>query len=164
MPTYSCETCRNLIFHTYICCSKTIAHGTCMLGLALLFCAHLLHLQLNIRAIVISILIQSVYLALWFFIAHWHHDADNKLHWGTLFKGAYKCKMTYDIYVPHNLYDCLKVLIISHNSHNHPPPLSIKTPPQIVNYIKSLLLWLNWKLANATSQWLALDSGFIQSL
>lgn len=98
------------------------------------------------------------------FTAHWHRDADNKLRQGILLKGTHKCKTTYDIYVPDNLYDCPQVLIVSRNPHDHPPPLPIKTPPQIVDYLESLLLRLDWKLADATPRRLALDSGFVHSL
>lgn len=72
--------------------------------------------------------------------------------------------MTYNIYVPDDLYDCLRVLVVSSHPHSYPPPLPIKTPLQIIHCLESLLLQLNWKLADATPQWLSLDSGFIQGL
>jgi hypothetical protein len=69
---------------------------------------------------------------------------------GPLLKGTQKCTTTYDIYVPGDLYDCPHVLVVSCNPHNHSPPLPIKTPPQIVNCLESLLLHLEWKLVDTT--------------
>ncbi|KAG9308842.1 hypothetical protein JVU11DRAFT_11472 [Chiua virens] len=74
---------------------------------------------------------------------HWHRDENNTLQRGALIQSAVKCPTT---------------------SHNHPPPLLIKTPPQIASCLESLLLCLEWKLADATPWRLVLDSGFIYSL
>ena len=99
-------------------------------------------------------------------IAYWHHDANNKLCHSPLLVSPQneKCAMTYDIFVTADLHDCSYVLILSTNPHNHPLPLPVKTLPQIVNCLASLLLELDWKLADATPWRLALDSGFILGL
>ena len=98
------------------------------------------------------------------FAAYWHCDENNRLCRGALVHSAEKCATRYDIYIPHNLHDCPHVLVLSINPHNHPPPLPIKTPPQIADCLKALLLYLEWKLADATPRRLALDSGFICDL
>lgn len=46
----------------------------------------------------------------------------------------------------------------------HPPPLAVKTPPPIVQCLQSLLLQLDWKLADATPRRLSHDSGFLLGL
>ena len=68
------------------------------------------------------------------------------------------------VYVPADLHDCPYVLVLSTNPHNHVLPLPIKMPPQIVDCLESLLLRLEWKLADATPRRLALDSGFMLGL
>lgn len=100
------------------------------------------------------------------FTAHWHRrveDSVNKLHRGTLLQSE-KCTTVYDIYVPDNLWECPRVLVVSTNPHNHPPPFPINTPPRLEDCLNALLLHLDWKLADATPRRLALDSGFIQDL
>ena len=99
-------------------------------------------------------------------IVYWHCDANNKLCHGPLLVSPQneKCATTYDIYVPINLHDCPYVLILSTSPHNHLPLLLIKMPPQIIYCLESLLLQLEWKLADAMLQQLALDSGFILGL
>ena len=98
--------------------------------------------------------------------AYWHRDENNRLHRGPLLLGTadQRCTTVYDIFVPENLHDCPRVLVLSTNPHNHPPPLPIKTPVQIMDCLESLLLQLEWKLADATPRRLALDSGFMHSL
>ncbi|KAF8835761.1 hypothetical protein BDN67DRAFT_984400 [Paxillus ammoniavirescens] len=90
--------------------------------------------------------------------------SKNKLHQGALLEPASKCNMMYDIYVPNDPANCPQVLIVSRHPHNHPPPLPIKTPPQIVKCFESLLQRLKWKLADTTPRQLPLDSGFMQGL
>ena len=99
-------------------------------------------------------------------IAYWHRDEDNRLYRGPLRLSTLdqRCTTTYDIFVPENLHDCPRVLVLSTNPHNHPPPLPIKTPAQIMDCLESLLLQLEWKLADATPRRLALNSGFMHSL
>ncbi|KAG9309526.1 hypothetical protein JVU11DRAFT_10503 [Chiua virens] len=94
---------------------------------------------------------------------HWHRDRNNKLQRGNL-QCAESCPTKYDIYTPNDLQDCPCIVIVSTNPHNHPPPLPIKTPPQLVSCLEALLLRLDWKLADATPRRLALDSGFVCSL
>ncbi|KAF8833986.1 hypothetical protein BDN67DRAFT_915867, partial [Paxillus ammoniavirescens] len=96
--------------------------------------------------------------------SHWHRDSKNKLRQGALLEPASKCNTTYDIYVPNDLANCLQVLVVSRYPHNHPPPLPIKTPPQIVKCFESLLQRLEWKLADTTPRRLLLNSGFMQGL
>lgn len=98
--------------------------------------------------------------------AYWHCDEHNRLHRGPLLLSNLdqRCMTTYDTFVPENLHDCPCVLVLSTNLHNHPPPLPIKTPVQIIDCLESLLLQLNWKLADATLQQLVLDSGFMHGL
>ena len=98
------------------------------------------------------------------FTVYWHRDENNKLHRGALLQGSQKCTTLYDIYVLNNLHDCPCILILSMNPHNHPPPLPIKTPPQIVDCFEVLLQHLEWKLADATPRRLSLDAGFIHGL
>ncbi|KAG1815078.1 uncharacterized protein BJ212DRAFT_1447397 [Suillus subaureus] len=96
--------------------------------------------------------------------AYWHRKSDGVLRQGVLRKWNHKCTTTYDIYVPNDLFDCPQVLIVSRNPHSHAPPLPVKTPPAIVKCFSSLLLRLEWKLADATPRRLVLDSGFMQEL
>ncbi len=63
-----------------------------------------------------------------------------------------------------DLLDCPRVVIVSQNPHSHPPPLLIKTPPSLLAIVRSLLLGLDWKLADATPRRIALDSAFIFGL
>ncbi|KAG2745354.1 hypothetical protein P692DRAFT_201720309 [Suillus brevipes Sb2] len=96
--------------------------------------------------------------------AYWHRKSDGVLCQGVLRKWNHKCTTTYDIYVPNDLFDCPRVLIVSRNPHSHALPLPVKTPPAIVKCFSSLLLRLEWKLADATPRQLVLDSGFMQEL
>lgn len=66
--------------------------------------------------------------------------------------------------MPHNLFDCPQVVIVSRNPHSHPPPLPIKTPTALVAVLKSLLVSLDWKLADATPRRIVLDSAFVAGL
>ncbi|KAG0704065.1 hypothetical protein DFH29DRAFT_997951 [Suillus ampliporus] len=91
-------------------------------------------------------------------------DIDGSLRQGVLQKWAHKCQTTYVIYVPNDLQDCPHVLVISHNPHSHPPPMPVKTPPPILRCFESLLLHLEWKLADATPRRIMLDSGFMDGL
>jgi hypothetical protein len=99
-----------------------------------------------------------------FLSAYWHRKSDGVLRQGVLRKWNHKCTTTYGIYVPNDLFDCPQVLIVSRNPHSHAPPLPVKTPPAIVKCFSSLLLRLEWKLADATPRRLVLDSGFMQEL
>ena len=78
------------------------------------------------------------------FMVYWHCDENNKLCHGILSQTSQKCKTSYNIYVPNNLHDCLCIIILSTNPHNHPPLLPIKMPPQIVDCFEVLLA--NWPL------------------
>jgi hypothetical protein len=53
---------------------------------------------------------------------------------------------------------------MSRNPHSHPPPSPVKTPPPLIKCFKSLLLRLEWKLADATPRRIVLDSGFMEGL
>ncbi|KZP27764.1 hypothetical protein FIBSPDRAFT_730391 [Athelia psychrophila] len=97
-------------------------------------------------------------------LSNWHREADNILKRGVLRRWSHDCTTTYDIYVPHNLFDCPQVVIVSRNPHSHPPPLPIKTPTALVAVLKSLLVSLDWKLADATPRRIVLDSAFVAGL
>ncbi|KAG1727710.1 hypothetical protein EDB19DRAFT_1857471 [Suillus lakei] len=96
--------------------------------------------------------------------SYWHRDIDGSLRQGVLQKWVHKCQTTYVIYVPNDLQDCPRVLVISRNPHSHPPPMPVKTPPPILRCFESLLLHLEWKLADATPHRIMLDSGFMDGL
>ncbi|KAJ7809872.1 hypothetical protein B0H14DRAFT_2607764, partial [Mycena olivaceomarginata] len=77
---------------------------------------------------------------------------------------AGNCTAKFDIYTPDDLSDCPFVVVICRNPHTHPPPHPVKTPPPLLEVFRSLLLDLDWKLADATPRKLMLDSGFISGL
>ncbi|KAJ7211515.1 hypothetical protein C8J57DRAFT_1440813 [Mycena rebaudengoi] len=73
------------------------------------------------------------------------------------------CAATFDVYTPYDLSDCPRVVIICRSPHSHPNPHPLKTPPPLMEVFRSLLLELDWKLADATPRKLMLDSGFMAS-
>lgn len=95
--------------------------------------------------------------------AYWHRQSG-KLARGVLQREKGNCPATFDIYTPYYLFDCPHVAIICRNPHSHPNPHPAKTPPALLETFKSLLLDLDWKLADATPQKLMIDSGFVGSL
>ncbi|KAJ7848967.1 hypothetical protein B0H14DRAFT_2582749 [Mycena olivaceomarginata] len=70
---------------------------------------------------------------------------------------------TFDVYTPYDLFNCPRVVVICRNPHSHPNPDPVKTPPPLLEILRSLLLDLDWKLADATPRKLVLDSGFMNS-
>ncbi|KAJ7920959.1 hypothetical protein B0H13DRAFT_2230669 [Mycena leptocephala] len=54
-----------------------------------------------------------------------------------------------------------RVVVICRNPHSHPNPHTVKTPPPLLEVFRTLLLDLDWKLADATPRKLMLDSGFM---
>ncbi|KAH7903935.1 hypothetical protein BJ138DRAFT_1019827 [Hygrophoropsis aurantiaca] len=96
--------------------------------------------------------------------SHWHRRADGQLRQGLLEKWQHHCQSKYDIYVPNDLSKCPHVVVICMNPHSHPPPAPIKTPPPLVDLFRSILLRMEWKLADATPRRIVLDSGFMQGL
>ncbi|KAJ7857577.1 hypothetical protein B0H13DRAFT_1640899 [Mycena leptocephala] len=95
--------------------------------------------------------------------AYWHRQSG-KLARGVLQREKGNCPATFDIYTPYDLFDCPRVAIICRNPHSHPNPHPAKTPPALLETFKSLLLDLDWKLADATPRKLMIDSGFMGSL
>ncbi|KAJ7834333.1 hypothetical protein B0H14DRAFT_2363848 [Mycena olivaceomarginata] len=94
---------------------------------------------------------------------YWHRDSG-KLARSVLQRTAGNCTAKFDIYTPDDLSDCPFVVVICRNPHTHPPPHPVKTPPPLLDVFRSLLLDLDWKLADATPRKLMLDSGFISGL
>ncbi|KAF8833796.1 hypothetical protein BDN67DRAFT_998876 [Paxillus ammoniavirescens] len=95
---------------------------------------------------------------------HWHRQADSKLRRGTMRKWGSHCKATYQIFVPHDLNACPRILILCRNPHTHPPPAPVKTPPPLKALFHELLSLLHWKLADATPRRIFLDTAFIDGL
>ncbi|KAJ7860303.1 hypothetical protein B0H13DRAFT_2569623 [Mycena leptocephala] len=93
---------------------------------------------------------------------YWHRQSG-KLARGVLQRERGNCTATFDIYTPYNLFDCPRVVVICRNPHSHPNPDPVKTPPPLLEILRSLLLDLEWKLADATPRKLVLDSGFMNS-
>ncbi|KIK44261.1 hypothetical protein CY34DRAFT_80290 [Suillus luteus UH-Slu-Lm8-n1] len=98
------------------------------------------------------------------FIAHWHRSSDGTLAPGTLLKWEHRCTAKFDIFIPEDLPACPRVVVVCRNPHSHPPPAPIKTPPLLVNLFRSLLLDMDWQLADATPRRIILDSGFMKGL
>ncbi|KAJ7065891.1 hypothetical protein B0H15DRAFT_807690 [Mycena belliarum] len=95
---------------------------------------------------------------------YWHRSSTGKLARGILERWKHNCTATFNIYTPYDLEDCPFVLIICQNPHSHPPPSPVKTPPPLLEVFRSLLLDLNWKLADATPRKLVVESGFMFGL
>ncbi|KAJ7242720.1 hypothetical protein C8J57DRAFT_1526083 [Mycena rebaudengoi] len=94
---------------------------------------------------------------------HWHRSASGTLARGQLQREPKNCAATFDVYTPSDLSDCPRVVIICRSPHSHPNPHPLKTPPPLMEVFRSLLLELDWKLADATPRKLMLDSGFMAS-
>ncbi|KAJ7234827.1 hypothetical protein C8J57DRAFT_1531331 [Mycena rebaudengoi] len=95
--------------------------------------------------------------------SHWHRSASGTLARGQLQREPKNCAATFDVYTPYDLLDCPRVVIICRSPHSHPNPHPLKTPPPLMEVFRSLLLELDWKLADATPRKLMLDSGFMAS-
>jgi hypothetical protein len=95
--------------------------------------------------------------------AYWHRQSG-KLARGILQRFKGNCPTTFDIYTPYDFFHCPCVVVICRNPHSHLPPHSVKTPPPLLEILRSLLLELDWKLADAMPRKLMLDSGFMASL
>jgi hypothetical protein len=95
--------------------------------------------------------------------AYWHRDSG-KLACGVFQQSAGNCTAKFDIYTPDDLSDCPFVVVICCNPHTHLPSHPVKTPPPLLEVFQSLLLDLDWKLADATPRKLTLDSSFISGL
>lgn len=96
--------------------------------------------------------------------AHWHRNVDGVLERGRLHKWAHNCQAKFDIYVPIDVVAVPQIVVICRNPHSHPPPAPIKTPPPLVNLFRSLLLDMDWELADATPRRIVCDSGFMKGL
>ncbi|KAL4064574.1 hypothetical protein J3A83DRAFT_4167974 [Scleroderma citrinum] len=99
-----------------------------------------------------------------FLLAYLHHSHDGTLRHGTLLKWIFKCKATFNVYVPQDLDKCPWVAVICKNPHHHPAPAPLRTPPAIVAVFREILLDMNWQLADAMPHHIMLDSGFMQGL
>ncbi|KAJ7652908.1 hypothetical protein B0H17DRAFT_1147298 [Mycena rosella] len=95
---------------------------------------------------------------------HWHRPETGRLARGVLERPKGNCGATFDIYTPYELADCPRVVIVCRNPHSHPDPHPVKTPPPLLEVFRSLLLELDWKLADATPRKLMIDSGFMGNL
>ncbi|KAJ6517779.1 hypothetical protein DFH09DRAFT_1098682 [Mycena vulgaris] len=91
---------------------------------------------------------------------HWHRDSG-KLTRDVLQRFSGNCTAKFDIYTPDDLFDCPQIIVICRNPHSHQPPHPVKTPPPLLEVFRSLLLDLDWKLADVTPRKLMIDFGFI---
>ncbi|KAJ7631405.1 hypothetical protein DFH06DRAFT_1439242 [Mycena polygramma] len=94
---------------------------------------------------------------------YWHRQSG-KLARGVLERWRGNCPATLDLYTPYDLSGCPYVVVVCRHPHSHPPPDPVKTPPPLLEIFRSLLLELDWKLADATPRKLMLDSGFMAGL
>ncbi|KAF8990580.1 hypothetical protein BDQ17DRAFT_1433679 [Cyathus striatus] len=94
---------------------------------------------------------------------HLHRADSGELRQGIL-RTMSKCLVQFSIYTPNDLDTCPFIVIISRNLHNHARPLAVKTPPAIKDVFCSMLVDLDWKLADTTPRKLAVDAGFTKSL
>ncbi|KAF8588888.1 hypothetical protein K439DRAFT_1613228 [Ramaria rubella] len=89
-------------------------------------------------------------------------------HIGTLQHGILQpvvsCKTRYKIYVPNDLWACVKILLVSRGAHSHPDPSPARTPLTIIEIFNSFLRGLDQHLANTTPRRLALDLAFVSAL
>jgi hypothetical protein len=92
---------------------------------------------------------------------HWHRSKSGTLERGVLERTKGNWSATFNIYTPSDLDDCPQIIIICRNPHSHANADPVKTLPPLLEIFRSLLLDLDWKLADATPQKLMLDSGFI---
>lgn len=83
---------------------------------------------------------------------------------GRLLKWEHDCQSKFDIFVPVNLVAVPRIAIVCRNPHSHPPPAPIKTPPPLVDLFRSLLMDMDWELADATPRRILCDSGFMRGL
>ncbi|KAF8157089.1 hypothetical protein B0H34DRAFT_798402 [Crassisporium funariophilum] len=94
---------------------------------------------------------------------NWHRNMAGILTRGTLNLSS-DCKARFTIYTPNNISACPRVVILLQGPHSHPDPFPVKTPMPVVKLLDTLLLELDWKLADATPRKILLDSGFIIGL
>ncbi|KAJ6565296.1 hypothetical protein DFH09DRAFT_919678 [Mycena vulgaris] len=95
---------------------------------------------------------------------YWHRAESGKLARGILQRLTSNCSAKFDIYTPYDLSDCPRIVVVCLNPHSHPDPRPAKTPPPLLEVFRSLLLDLDWKLADATPRKLMIDSGFMAGL
>jgi hypothetical protein len=97
-------------------------------------------------------------------LAHLHRQADGKLKQGVLRKWTHHCTEKFNIYVPHDLVACPRIVVLCSNPHSHPPPAPVKTPTPLVDIFHELLALMKWKLVDATPRRIYFDTAFIQGL
>ncbi|KAF8180705.1 hypothetical protein K438DRAFT_2021287 [Mycena galopus ATCC 62051] len=95
---------------------------------------------------------------------YWHRLESGKLARGVLQRPQNSCNAKFDIYTPYDLNECPQVVVICRHPHSHADPHPVKTPPPLLEVFRSLLLDLDWKLADTTPRKLMLDSGFVGGL
>jgi hypothetical protein len=83
---------------------------------------------------------------------------------GRLLKWEHNCQSKFDIFVAVDLVTVPRIAIVCRNPHSHPPPAQIKTPPPLVDLFRSLLMDMDWELADATPRHILCDSGFMRGL
>ncbi|KAG2742423.1 hypothetical protein P692DRAFT_20821992 [Suillus brevipes Sb2] len=96
--------------------------------------------------------------------AHWHRNSAGMLERGRLLKWEHDCQSQLNIYVPVDLIAVPHIAIMCRNPHSHPPPAPIKTPILLVDLFRSLLMDMDWELADATPRRILCDSGFMRGL
>ena len=96
-------------------------------------------------------------------VAFWHRFPDGTLKRGDLSLSE-GCPVDFRIYTPENLAECPQMVVLCKGIHSHPLPSATKTPYPLLNLLRSILLELGWKLADATPRKIVLDSGFMSAL
>ncbi|KAG1869710.1 hypothetical protein C8R48DRAFT_597246 [Suillus tomentosus] len=91
-------------------------------------------------------------------------NSAGMLECGRLLKWEHDCQSKFDIFVPVNLVAVPRIAIVCCNPHSHPPSAPIKTPPPLVDLFRSLLMNMDWELADATPGHILCNSGFMRGL
>jgi len=75
-----------------------------------------------------------------------------------------ECKARFEFCYPNNLTQCPHVLLICRNTHSHVDQAPSKTPWPYLEIFNQLLLWLDWRLADATPWHILIDVAFMTRL
>src|SRR6266481_6795524 len=75
---------------------------------------------------------------------------------------ATACPVRFKFYYPYNLKSCPFMLMVCRNPHSHPNSTPSKTPNSII--FNSLLLHLDWHLADAMPHSILMDTAFTTGL
>jgi len=134
------------------------------LGMGHLPYVHLLHPHVNRKHCAVSNgMPTSIEYIILCCAATWHHGANGILAHGIM-EGVESCPTCFEIYYSYNLKSCPFILMVCCNPHSHPNPTPSKTPNSILKIFNSLLLHLDWHLADATPHQILLDSAFMTGL